>query len=249
MDIQSQKLTNIVLLGVFVLIAYMAFVGREMTVDMNQTVTDRTITVDGKAETFVKPDTAKVSFGITLKNASTAVATQSVNERMNALMTQLTALGVAEKDVKTISYDIYPEYNYNDGRQIFDGYRVTQRVEVVMRDLEKVSQVLDIVNSAELDNVSQLSFYVDDEDTVKKQLREEAIADAKANAEKIAKDLGVRLDQVVGFYDNSNDRYEPMPVYDMAREGMGGAESSVAPSIPEGENQFNARVSVTYKVQ
>lgn len=251
MDIKSSAITNICLIAIVVFVAYMIFAGKNIAVTMDQSSYEHTISVEGKAEKFVKPDTAKVSFGVTSKNISTDVATKSVNDRMSTLMQELEKNGVEEKDVKTISYDIVPEYNYNDGIQRFEGYRVTQRVEVVVRNLEKSSSVLAVVNSADLDNVSQLSFFVDDEDAVRKDLREEAIADARSNATKIAKDLGVQIEEVVSFYDSSGDVITPEPMYAMDKAGMGG-EGGVAmsaPILPEGENQFTSRVSVTYKIK
>lgn len=248
MDIKSTTITNICLLAIVACVVYMIFAGKNMTVNMNQSALEHTISVDGKAETFVKPDTAKVAFGITAKNASTDVATESVNERMNTLMAELAKNGVAEKDVKTISYEVSPEYSYNDGAQKFEGYRVSQRVEVIMRDLTKVSGILNIVNSADLDNVSQLTFFVDDEEAIKAELREQAIADAKENAAKIAKDLGVQIEKVVSFYDYSGDTGTPQPMYAMEKAGMGG-DMAAAPVIPEGENEFVSRVSVTYEIQ
>ncbi len=245
---QSSYITNILLVCVIALVAFGIFTNRTMTVDMTQSDTDRTITVDGTSEVFVKPDTAKVSFGVTYKNTSTDIATQSVNQRMATLMNSLEAVGVAENDIKTTSYTISPEYVYNDGQRNFDGYRVTQRTEVIMRDLDIVSDVLGIVNTADLDNVSQLTFYVDDEDAIKQQLQEEAIADARENAKRIAKDLGVDLKQVVGFYDGSVEGDSVK--YDYARSlSMESVDAEAPVSISEGENQFTASVSVTYKIQ
>lgn len=248
MNISSTTVTNICLIMIVVCVAYMIFAGKNISVDMNQSEMSHTISVDGKAETFVRPDTAKVSFGVTTKNASTDAATRSVNERMSTLMTELAKNDVAEKDVKTISYEISPEYSYNDGVQRFEGYRVSQRVEVIIRDLAKVSGVLSIVNSADLDNVSQLTFFVDDMDTVKKQLREEAIADAKDNAQKIAKDLDVQIESVVSFYDYDDESENPVPMYAMEKAAMS-ADMAPEPVLPEGENQFVSHVSVTYQIK
>lgn len=247
-DIKSSMITNICLIVIAVCVAYLIFAGKDISVDMTQSNLEHTISIDGKAETFVKPDTAKVSFGVTSKNMSTDVATRSVNERMETLMNALAQNSVEEKDIKTISYEISPEYSYDEGSQRFEGYRVSQRVEVIIRDLEKVSGVLGIVNSADLDNVSQLTFFVDDEEKIKMQLREEAIADAKKNAAQVAKDLGVQIESVVSFYDYGNDTATPEPMYAMDKVGMGG-EMASAPVIPEGENQFVSKVSVTYKIK
>ncbi len=247
MNIKSTTLTNIFIIGIFVMMAYLVFSNRDVTINSSAEVDD-TIAVDGSAETFVKPDTASVSFSITKKAPTTDIAMNSVNERMDVLVGELTAIGVEEKDIKTTNYSVRPEYSYNEGEQVFEGYRVTQSVTVVIRDLDNVSDVLATVNSAGVDNVSQLAFYVDDTDEINDQLREEAIDDAKENAKKLAKDLGVTLNEIVGYNDyQDNDNIEP--VYSknaMYAESAG----DVAPTVtPTGENEFKSNVTVIYKIQ
>ncbi|XLQ20225.1 MAG: SIMPL domain-containing protein [Candidatus Moraniibacteriota bacterium] len=247
MNIKSTTLTNIFIIGIFVMMAYLVFSNREVTIN-NTADIDDTIAVDGSSETFVKPDTASVSFSITKKAPTTDAAMNSVNERMDALVTELTTIGIAEEDIKTTNYSVRPEYSYNDGKQTFEGYRVTQSITVVIRDLDNVSDVLATVNSAGVDNVSQLTFYVDDADEINEQLREEAINDAKANAKQLAKDLGVTLNEIVGYsqYDYNNN-IEPMYRADMA---YAEADNGIAKAnVPTGQNQFESNVTVIYKIQ
>ncbi len=233
------------IVATFLLVAYGVFVNREITVNTN--TADQVITVDGTAETFVTPDTAKVSFGVTAKNRSTAVATQSVNERMQNLMAALAKTGVEEKDIKTVFYDLSPEYTYADTTQRFDGYRVSQRVEVKVRNLDTVSAVLDLVNSAGVDDVSQLTFFVDDEDAVREKLRADAIADARRKAKEIAKDLDVQLGGVVRF-DEDRGGNVPRPLYAAGMRAMDMKEES-APVVPVGENVIVSTVHVTFTIK
>ncbi len=236
------------IIATFVLVVYGVFVNREITVHTNTMTADQVITVDGMAEAFVVPDTAKVSFGVTAKNRSTTVATQSVNERMQNLVDALEKTGVEKKDVKTISYTLSPEYTYTDNAQRFDGYRVSQRVEITIRDLDTVSAVLDLVNSAGVDDVSQLTFFVDDEDAVREQLRTDAIADARRKAKEIAKDLDVQLGNVVSFNeDRSGD--VPRPLYAAGMRAMDEVKESAAAVIPTGENNLVTRVHVTFTIR
>ncbi len=245
---KSSTMTNIFLIGIFVMMAYLVFSNRDVTINSNSDI-DNTIAVEGTAETFAKPDTASVSFSVTKKAATTDVAMDSVNKRMKALVSQLKTVGVEQKDIKTTSYNVYPDYSYNNGKQKFEGYRVTQNIKVIIRDLKNTSKVLAIVNTADVDNVSQLSFYVDDTDAIRGQLRSDAIKDAKEKAKKIAKDLGVSLGSVVGYdeYEN-NDNPEPYAKAERAFAGIDAAPVADA-VVPTGENQFTSNVSVIYKIQ
>lgn len=249
MSIKSTTLTNVFIIGIFALMAYLVFSDKDVSVEMiDASEQDRTIAVSGEAETFVKPDTASVSFSITKKAPTTDVAMNSVNERMGELVKQLKQNSVEEKDIKTTNYSVRPDYSYNDGKQVFEGYRVTQNIMVVIRDLNTVSDVLATVNSAGVDNVSQLTFYVDETDEVMGKLREEAIDDAKENAKKLANELGVTLDEIVGYSDyEDNDNVEPMYRKDMMYAEAAG---DVAPTVtPTGENEFKSNVTIIYKIQ
>lgn len=245
MNINSQTLTNIFLVGIFVMMAYLVFSEKDIAVDMSTGERDRTISVKGEAETFVAPDTASVSFSVTKKASTTDVAMNSVNERMQVLMKDMKSVGVEEKDIKTMNYDVDPEYRYDEGRRIFEGYRASQRVEITIRDLGDVSKVLSTVNSAGVDDVSNLKFFVQNDAEIRDELREKAIDDAQEKAKDLAKDLGVNLHQIVGFSESGKN--VPEPVY---RGGvmMEKVASDAEPVIPEGENQFKTQVTVIYKI-
>ncbi len=250
MEMKSSTMTNIFLAGMFVMMAYLVFSSRDVTINSNTMADNNTIAVDGTAKTFVKPDTASVSFNITKKAPTTDTAMNSVNKRMAELIGQLNKIGVAKKDIKTTNYSVYPEYSYNNGKQNFEGYRVSNSVKVIIRDLKRSSDVLALVNTAGVDNLSQLVFYVDDVDSIKEQLRTEAINDAKDKAKKIAKDLGVKLGSVVRF-DEFGDNEESEP-YAMADKAFGVARASadaVAATVSPGQNQFNKTVTLIYQIK
>jgi len=82
------------------------------------------------------------------------------------------------------------------------------------------------------------------------EARAAAIEDARMKAKALAKDLGVRLVRVTGFWENSGPYYS----YDVARSesayGLGGATNAApAPELPTGESEIVSRVSVTYEIR
>lgn len=222
---------------------------REIVIS-NDTYDQKTITVSGEAERFVAPDTARISFSMTRKNVNLSVATDSVNERIGEMVDALSEFGVKDKDMKTTNYNVYPEYNYvrNSGERTFDGYRVNQSIELKIRDLDQVSPILTKIASFEVDNVSGLSFYVEDDQDIRDELRKEAIDSAKAKAAELSRDLGVSLKTIVGFNEGGQGYY-PQPVYAAA---MDFEESSFAvreATVPAGENAYNAQVSITFVIE
>lgn len=208
-----------------------------------------TITVTGEAERFVAPDTARISFSMTRKDRVLSTATDSVNKRIGELLTGLEEFGVEEKHIKTTNYQVYPEYDYSrdSGARTFSGYRVSQNIELKIVDLDQVSNIVSTVPQYEVDNVSGLTFYTDDDEQIRDELREEAIDDAKDKARDLARDLGVSLDDIVGFSEGGGG-YNPQPVYSRLQNSAFAEDEAIEASLPAGENEMRATVSITYRI-
>ncbi len=213
------------------------------------------INVSGKGEVVVKPDIATVSFGVTAENLDVSKAQTESATKINKIIDFLKTKGVEEKDIKTTNYNIYPRYDYvktssvypYTGKQILSAYVVSQTVEVKIRKIADAGTILSGVGEFGVTDVSGLSFMVDNQDTVKDQARDLAIADAKEQAKVLAKGLGVRLVKITSFAENGN-----YPIYyameKSAVMGMGGNDA-VAPQVPTGENKITSTVSITYEIR
>lgn len=217
------------------------------------------ITVNGKGEIIATPDVATFSFGVTEEAASVPEAQKAATEKMNAILDYVKKAGVEEKDVKTVSYNIYPRYEwqgatmYQSGRQVLAAYVVSQNIEVKVRNLDNAGTLLSGIGEYGATDVSGLNFTIDDQDEIQRQARNEAIADAREQAQILARSLGVKLGRMTGFYENMP--YQPYPMYYgkemMAMDGAGAArnQAAVAPGVPAGENKIVSNVSVTYEIK
>jgi len=206
-----------------------------------------TITVSGEGKVFVKPDVAKVSVGITKNNIDFVVAQKEATEVINKTINFLKSKEVAEKDIKTTSYNISPQYDYIRGEQKFRGYEVSQNLEIKIRDLDKVGEILSGVAQSGANMVGSLRFEVDDMEKTKEEARNEAITEAKTKAKILSRQLGVRLKKITSYYES--DGGFPGPVF-YGAEALGkGGDFSVSPSIPSGENEIKINVSITYEIQ
>lgn len=216
--------------------------------------TKNTITVSDRAEVYAKPDLALTTFSVTTEAQTVAQAMSDNTGKMNNIIDAMKDLGVKEKDLKTTTFNIYPRYEYRSaeifppspsGRRVLVGYEVTQSLQVKIRDLEKIGQIIQKATDQGANQVGDLQFTIDQQDEFKKQARQEAIAKAKDKAEEIAKQLGIKLVRIVNFDESGQmDRYyefkEAVPV------GLGGGET--IPQIETGENKIEAIVSITYEI-
>jgi len=242
---------------IIVLVIILVFIGKIICGGSDWRRDDKiinTITVSGKGEIVVKPDIATVSFGVSAENLDVSKAQTESSKKMNSIIDLLKKEGIAEKDIKTTNYNIYPKYDYiraqldyYGGKQVLSGYVVSQTVEVKIRDISKAGTILSGVGEFGVTDVSGLSFTVDNQDSMKDQARDLAIKDAKTQAKVLAKGLGVRLVKITSFSENGN-----YPTYYGAEKSMAvgmGSADAIAPQILTGENKITSNVSITYEIK
>lgn len=221
-------------------------------------VVQNTITVSGKGEILAIPDIATITFSVVEQAMTVSEAQDKATAKMNKALDTLKGLGVEEKDVKTTDYSAYPRYEYlsqvctmyscpPSGSQKLIGYEVRQSIMVKIRNIADAGKILGNIGETGVSDISGLNFTVDDYDAKVREARKSAIDDAKEQAKQLAKDLGVKLDDIVSFNESGN---YPMPMYavkDMAM-GMGGASES-SPQLPVGESKITSNVTIVYEIK
>ena len=215
---------------------------------LNTAATTNTVSFSGEGKVVAKPDIAKVNLSI-VTDALTSKAAQDENSKKSKAITDyLKKQNIDDKDIKTTGYNIYPQYKYPQygGQPTITGYQVNQSMEVRVRDLDKVSNILDGVVGAGANVVNQLSFEIDNPDALKAEARAKAIADAKKKANELQSQVGISLGKIVNFSENTGGY--PIPIYYDAK-GMGMGGGGDGPSVPTGENEISVNVSITYQIK
>ena len=210
---------------------------------------ERSITVVGEGKVSAKPDIAQAQIGVEVFAPTVQEATRENNERMGAVMAKLKELGIAEKDIQTSSYSIYSERRYPEA-PLSEGepeeeitYRVSNMVQVTIRQLDQVGEIIDEAVAAGANSVYGVSFAIDDPSELQGEARTLAIADAKARAEELARLAGVKLGPVMVVS-------EVIGVPGFQGYGGGGLAAPVpAAPISPGELEFTLQVQVTYAIE
>jgi len=222
-------------------------------------VPENVISVSGDGEVFATPDVATFTWTVTETGKDVKDAQTKASAKVNAALASLEKNNIDKKDIKTINFNAYPKYEYNQvvcvtypcssSKQTLVGYEVSQTILVKVRAVDEAAKVIDGVTSSGISEVSSVSFTIDDEDALMTDARAQAIKDAKEKAEVLAKDLGVDLVRIVNFSDN-NGGY-PIPMYGKAEMSvsMDGAGNQSAPSLPTGQNKITSKVTITYEVR
>jgi len=120
-------------------------------------------------------------------------------------------------------------------------------VTVSVKALDSVPAVLGALADVGVTNISGPNFGFEDDKAIAREARDIAIEDAREEAEKLARSLGVRLVRIVSFSEN-NGGY-PMPLY--ARDAVmnESAKAGSLPSLPVGEHTSTSNVTVVYEIQ
>ncbi len=216
-----------------------------------------TISVTGEGEIFARPDIGSFSFSVEAEGEDPMTAQNMSATAINTIESYLKEAGVEERDIKTEGYYLNPRYRYEgvicrDGycppnNAVVDGYTVSQTISVKVRNLDQAGDLISGVGSRGATNISGLQFTIDDESSLKAEARTAAIEDAKAKADKLAEDLGVRLVRMMGYWENEGGG---VPYY-----GMGGMERAlssdmaVTPAMPTGESRIYSQVNITYEIR
>jgi uncharacterized protein YggE len=182
------------------------------------------IQVTGSGSAFGEPDVAFLYLGISVERNSVREARDEAAIAMQKVVDSIKSNGVAEKDIQTQNFNIQPQYDYIDNRQVLRGYLVTNTISIKVRDTKIVGEVIDdaTVAGGDLIRVNSITFAIDDPKELQAQARIEAMKDANAKAQTLAEQGGVKLGKPVSIsesmvfynstsYERSFDKGQPMP--------------------------------------
>ncbi len=147
------------------------------------------ISVTGKGEVSVKPDVASFTYSVVEEGKTPGEAQDKATKKNNAILDALKDGEIAEKDIKTVSYNIYPKYDYTTsvctayacppGKSVISGYEISQSIELKVRNIEKAGDMLALVGGLGVSNVSGLNFVVDDMEALKAAIQAAMPAEAE----------------------------------------------------------------------
>ena len=226
------------------------------------------ITLSGHGEVFAVPDIANVRFNI-LKEAKTVKEAQDAVALIEkAALEVLENNDVEDKDIKTLNASFNPKYEYKQkscpratgpdgvmapiyycgGSQVLVGYEAYENIEVKVRNVDNVGKIMQELGGTGVSDLSGPNFAIDDEDGLKAEAKKLAIEDARTKAKALAKDLGVKLGDVMSFSDGGD---YPPPIY-YGRDMMALEKSTAgsAPAeLPKGENMITSDVMITFEIR
>lgn len=172
------------------------------TSDMPPSTARTNIGVSGTGRVSVAPDTAIASVGVEITAPTLGEATTESSTTMTAVLDAIKGAGVADEDIQTTGYNIFPITNIGaEGQQTpsITGYRVNNIVTIKIRNIDDVSTVIDAALGAGANSVNSVSFVLDDPTEAQNRARTIAVQDAMAKAASLADAAGVSVGPLVSI--------------------------------------------------
>jgi uncharacterized protein len=203
-----------------------------------------TIVVSGTGRVAVQPDVADLRLGVTVAKPTVEAARGEAAATMDAILRAVDGAGVARADVRTAMLSVQPRYDYRDGRApVLTGYEIANVVEVSVRDLSALGDVIDATLTAGATSMDALSFRLADPRPAEREARRQAMAEARSRADVLAEAAGVTVKGVSDIVEGQPMR-PPGPVAKAQRMALA---ADAGTPVEAGTLEVAVTVSVTYR--
>lgn len=213
------------------------------------------ITVQGTGEVQVKPDIARLTLGVQNQATDSNQAAQENADRTQKVISAVRAAGVAEKDIQTANYSLYPRYDnrprpegrpgagLQGGEPVIVGYQVSNNVNVTVRKIGDAGKVIDAAVKAGANVAGGIGFALDDPTKAREEAMRKAVADVMRKAHVMAEAAKVPDIRLVSLAEASASYPQPVYFDAMARGAV--AEAATTPVAP-GEQTITVNVTARF---
>lgn len=214
---------------------------------VNSVTTQKSTTFDvtGEGKVSIAPDIASISVGIIARESTVKSAQEKINGVINNISDAVKKLGVDKKDIQTTNYSIYPiRGDFQAGPSKITAYEANTNLQIKVRDIDKVNSIIDVATANGANEVSGISFEVDDRTKAENEAREEAVEEAKRKADNAAKIAGFKLGRIINYSENFGDFPRPISL-----RAQGATEvESIPTQIEPGSSEIKATVTLSYEI-
>jgi uncharacterized protein YggE len=200
------------------------------------------IVVIGTATIKASPDQAFVTLAVESRDASPQKAQRDNATAMDQVMKKLTASGLDAKAIRTLSYELTEEFDYDRGKRMLRGYLARNMIELRLDQIDRVGATIDAAVSSGTTSVSSVRFDVKERESLEREALKRAVADARARADAAAAGGGVTISRILRIEQHgATPRPPPVP---LARMAMGAAEEATTTPIAAGDIEIEASVTL-----
>lgn len=161
------------------------------------------IEVTGEGIVKTAPNVIKTNLGIQTQKDTVQDAMETNQKLISSLYEKLIGLGIEKKDIVTSQF--YLSYYKDENKN--DVYTVSNNLEIKIRDLKKINEVLSLSTKEGVNNIWGINFVADGSEDLAKKARIAAIENAKMKAEDYAKAAGMKIVKILEISEVHNINY------------------------------------------
>lgn len=195
--------------------------------------------VFGEGVVSVKPDAAEVVIGVITENVQLEVAQEENAKVTQQVINSIMEIGVLPRYIQTQNYNIRPNYDYIDGKQVFRSYEVSNYLKVLISNIDSVGEIIDTAVKNGANTVRGINFIVSNQSNHYYEALSLAIEDAQNKARIMANELKVELN-IIPIQINEQDKGNVIPLT-MTLKNVNGATP-----IEAGENKITADIEAIF---
>jgi uncharacterized protein len=208
----------------------------------------RSVAVAGQGEILAEPDRAFVTLGIESRKPKLEDARAEVARTIDAVLKLTREMKIDPKLVRSTRLSVQPEYNWenNTRERTLIGYYVSRQVEIELRDLERLGQLLERATDLGINQLGDARLDSSKRRELEREALAKAVEDARANAEAVAKAAGAKLGAARTIAANSGYAPPPMPMVRGKAMAAAMEAGDAAQSYQSGQMTFTGNVQIEY---
>ncbi|MDX5629029.1 MULTISPECIES: oxidative stress defense protein [unclassified Brenneria] len=207
------------------------------------------IVTSGTASVDASPDMARLAIEVSVSSKDAADAKKQVDARVAQYFDFLSKNGIEKKDINAANLRTQPEYDYlKTGGSVLKGYRAVRQVEVTLRQLDKLNELLDGALKSGLNEIRTVDLGVANPEVYRDKVRQKAIEQATSQAQSLAKGFNSTLGPIYSIrYHVTN--YQPVPMARMFKTADVAVQSEAAQTYEQQTIHFDDQVDVVFELR
>lgn len=201
------------------------------------------IRVTGVGVVETVPDMATFRVGISEHGYDIEGLKGTIDQHTRELMALVSKLDIPREDVTSAQIFIHPQYDWDDSLRNFAGYLVGREVEIILRDLDRFSALVDGIIQAGATELSNIELGTSRKEALGDQALRLAVRNGRAEAELLAKAAGTAIENI--YQMTAHGQNGPI----MMRSQVSAEALNAAPVFEPGTISIRRQVELIYLLE
>ena len=196
----------------------------------SEAISGTRLSVTAEGRVTRPPDYVGIDAGVTNEAPTATEAIRQNAARMEAIRAALRRAGIADRDIRTSSISLQPQWREVDNQpRLFTGYMASNQLGIRFRDIGSAGRVIDTLVGAGVNQIQGPNLGIERPEAALDEARALAVANARARADLYARALGMRIRRVVSISESANS--SPMANFANARTARFVAQTEIDPGV------------------